>query len=419
VSIRSPLYASCQDTLQSTTSVQHDEHVSLRPLLQALNSGIPHLSDATVELLSQAHRTATWHPTVYSLFPDASHGDTDMILHLDQSEVFMGCMWYLLRYRNTLWWPRSEMSCTDDGHRQYTPVSALEHVSAAISRDGVSKPDLSLVDLELLSLLLAELVLGQKINPRRLDAPTPISMDRLHHAQDIVQWLTRPPKSPTFAMSKGYWKPHMSILQRQHGASQHDLSTQFPDADAEAPQQNTHSCSGASHHSPTSIFAEALQFGECSSSSPGTETETSDTTDESLDDVDAETDIDLETQKKHIVDSLMADVYEMSSSANLRMCSPRASSASSSQRTSGPSLDKSSNVTSKRRALAERDRNDEQSDKEDEGTGKRRKTLETSVEEAQSIRKKFACPFFKREPWRHRASKACAGPGWDTIARIK
>jgi hypothetical protein len=34
-------------------------------------------------------------------------------------------------------------------------------------------------------------------------------------------------------------------------------------------------------------------------------------------------------------------------------------------------------------------------------------------------RRKFACPFYKRDPERHCKWRSCSGPGWDTIHRLK
>jgi hypothetical protein len=35
------------------------------------------------------------------------------------------------------------------------------------------------------------------------------------------------------------------------------------------------------------------------------------------------------------------------------------------------------------------------------------------------VDRKFACPFFKRHPDKHRKWRSCSGPGWDTIHRLK
>ncbi|KAH8885956.1 hypothetical protein GQ53DRAFT_845106 [Thozetella sp. PMI_491] len=34
-------------------------------------------------------------------------------------------------------------------------------------------------------------------------------------------------------------------------------------------------------------------------------------------------------------------------------------------------------------------------------------------------RQKFACPFFKRDPAKHMQSRACTGPGWNSVHRVK
>lgn len=33
--------------------------------------------------------------------------------------------------------------------------------------------------------------------------------------------------------------------------------------------------------------------------------------------------------------------------------------------------------------------------------------------------RKFACPYFKREPRKHRKHRSCVGPGWTTVHRVK
>ena len=39
--------------------------------------------------------------------------------------------------------------------------------------------------------------------------------------------------------------------------------------------------------------------------------------------------------------------------------------------------------------------------------------------EEKNLRLKFACPFFKRDADSNRTWRACAGPGWDTVHRVK
>ncbi|KAK4456539.1 hypothetical protein QBC42DRAFT_190773 [Cladorrhinum samala] len=43
---------------------------------------------------------------------------------------------------------------------------------------------------------------------------------------------------------------------------------------------------------------------------------------------------------------------------------------------------------------------------------------ESLTDESFPVRK-YACPYYKREPWKHTNSRACAGPGWLEIHCIK
>jgi hypothetical protein len=61
------------------------------------------------------------------------------------------------------------------------------------------------------------------------------------------------------------------------------------------------------------------------------------------------------------------------------------------------------------------DKHDDSED-EDEGSKKRPRL---SPRFCSPAKKKFACPFFKRAPESHQRWRACAGPGWDTVHRVK
>jgi hypothetical protein len=66
--------------------------------------------------------------------------------------------------------------------------------------------------------------------------------------------------------------------------------------------------------------------------------------------------------------------------------------------------------------------NDKQdnSDDEDDGSKKRpRLSSRFSPPTRPGAKKKFACPFFKRVPKDHQRWRSCAGPGWDTVHRVK
>jgi hypothetical protein len=51
-------------------------------------------------------------------------------------------------------------------------------------------------------------------------------------------------------------------------------------------------------------------------------------------------------------------------------------------------------------------------------SNKRRKAGEAAPDPI-LLRRKFACPFYKRNPGRNQRWRSCAGPGWDSIHRLK
>ena len=63
--------------------------------------------------------------------------------------------------------------------------------------------------------------------------------------------------------------------------------------------------------------------------------------------------------------------------------------------------------------------NDDNNDDDDDGSRKRRRKSERSVKSNIASHKRFACPYFKHNPFKDRASRACSGPGFLTIAKVK
>jgi hypothetical protein len=48
---------------------------------------------------------------------------------------------------------------------------------------------------------------------------------------------------------------------------------------------------------------------------------------------------------------------------------------------------------------------------------RRQKSKDKSVENSHGL--KFACPYYKRQPYIYQTSRGCAGPGWDEVHRVK
>jgi len=56
-------------------------------------------------------------------------------------------------------------------------------------------------------------------------------------------------------------------------------------------------------------------------------------------------------------------------------------------------------------------------EEEDNGDGQERQQKRAKVDD--SMPKKLACPFFKRDSRKYQFWRACPGPGWDTVHRVK
>ena len=59
---------------------------------------------------------------------------------------------------------------------------------------------------------------------------------------------------------------------------------------------------------------------------------------------------------------------------------------------------------------------------EADGDGRRKKTksaLLCAVTTRENSIRKFACPYYKRNPEKYRKWTSCPGPGWDEVHRVK
>ncbi|KAI4645462.1 uncharacterized protein J4E78_009372 [Alternaria triticimaculans] len=57
-------------------------------------------------------------------------------------------------------------------------------------------------------------------------------------------------------------------------------------------------------------------------------------------------------------------------------------------------------------------------DDDEDGSSKRRRGSTTTTDESETGAR-FACPFYKHDPDRHRNRRTCPGPGWPTVHRMK
>lgn len=129
--------------------------------------------------------------------------------------------------------------------------------------------------------------------------------------------------------------------------------------------------------------------------------------------------LDIEIQRDRILDRLMVRVHEMftsTGSLTFRGHAIAESQDTSKNEAPPPSTGKGAK---KRRTLDERNDSSGHGSDNDDDISKRRKIRTENTCVAEPSDRKLACPYFKHNPSRHRSSRACSGPGWDTIHRIK
>jgi len=71
------------------------------------------------------------------------------------------------------------------------------------------------------------------------------------------------------------------------------------------------------------------------------------------------------------------------------------------------------------RTDGEPDPKNDKNDECDKGSRKRRRKDDRSAGLNLISPKRFACPYFKNDPFKDRSSRACSGPGFPTIAKLK
>jgi tetratricopeptide (TPR) repeat protein len=144
-----------------------------------------------------------------------------------------------------------------------------------------------------------------------------------------------------------------------------------------------------------------------------------DVVDGSSDDQDIDCLESIVAQKEHTLNKLMLCVYEIFTCTGSFTGHGNESigSSDSIKRTGGSSTKASKDMGKKR----SRDDKSEQSDGDDgkKESRKRPKPSDEINSPGCKTVKKFACPYYKRNPHGAHSSGACCGPGWDSVHRIK
>jgi hypothetical protein len=150
------------------------------------------------------------------------------------------------------------------------------------------------------------------------------------------------------------------------------------------------------------------------------EMDSSDTTYESSDACDFDLVHNIEAQKLQIVDRLIVCVYDMFSVRG----SPTEHGYPSSN-TDGTRNDTSDSAAKERKKTkrksdhGKRSGEDEGDDDEYDDSKRRRKSGGSSSKLHQDPKKKLACPYYRHDPHAWNKHRACRGPGFDTVHRIK
>jgi hypothetical protein len=129
---------------------------------------------------------------------------------------------------------------------------------------------------------------------------------------------------------------------------------------------------------------------------------------------------DIGAQKEEILNRLMLHFYELFAGTTFAQCtsnstlSPKISSKQSAQ---PPGT--TDRATGRKRKSKDSSEGDEREDEDKDKPSKRPRGLGDADREENSLARRLACPYYKKHRGRFRPSRACAGPGWLTVHRLK
>jgi hypothetical protein len=128
---------------------------------------------------------------------------------------------------------------------------------------------------------------------------------------------------------------------------------------------------------------------------------------------------DVTIHKQLMVDRLMVCFYDMFAFTEFTTCNGDATSSSNgSPEERAKSADWGARKGKKRKSDERQDKEQPNSE-DDNDVGKRRRTKDRFAMQDLKAEKRFACPYFKRDPQRHQSSRACSGHWWPDVHRIK
>jgi hypothetical protein len=129
---------------------------------------------------------------------------------------------------------------------------------------------------------------------------------------------------------------------------------------------------------------------------------------------------DIGAQKEEILDRLMLHFYELFAGTTFAQYSGNNSSSPAvSSKQSAQPPGKAAKSSGRKRKSNERSEGDERGDEDEDKPSKRSRSLGDADRDESSSARRLACPYYKKHHGRFQPSRACAGPGWLTVHRLK
>jgi hypothetical protein len=129
---------------------------------------------------------------------------------------------------------------------------------------------------------------------------------------------------------------------------------------------------------------------------------------------------DIGAQKEEILNRLMLHFYELFAGTTFAQCtSNNSSSPTSSSKQSVQPPGNTARSTGRKRKSKESSEGDGREDEDRDKPSKRPRGLGDADREESLLERRLACPYYKKHRGRFQPSRACAGPGWLTVHRLK
>jgi hypothetical protein len=127
----------------------------------------------------------------------------------------------------------------------------------------------------------------------------------------------------------------------------------------------------------------------------------------------------FEIYRRRIVDRLMSEFHSLlGHSSSFRNC-VTSSESPSSQTPPSSSPAGSSSQKPPQGTKHQRDREGSEPPDDREGDGQRRQRPKLTSPGGTPTSRRFACPYYRRNASKHQNCRSCAGPGWDSVRRVK